>query len=143
MARSAKRGLWSEVDPIAPWEWRVAHAPTPIPRKKMKLADVAGNVELEKNVDGKTVVTQPTPSAAVGSEGSGGPVVTNMFGEEMCCCEVKKLKGEGGEEGIEEVYLYQWQTKYACEHHGMQIIEADTSMHFFERCVSRSFCPDR
>jgi len=142
MARSAKRGLWSETDPVAPWEWRAAHAPTPIPRKEMKLVDVAGDVELKKNADGKTVVTQPTPTTAGGSAGSGELPVTNYLGEEMCCCEVRKATGSEEEGSIEEVYLYQWQEKYACEHHAMQIHGADTSAHFFERCVNRSYCPE-
>jgi len=141
MARTAKRGLWSETGPTAPWEWRAAHAPTPIPRTKVRLADVAGNVELKKNADGKTVVTQPTPSAAGGSVGSGDLPVTNYLGEEMCCCEVRKATGGEEEGSVESVYLYQWQEKYACEHHAMQIHRIDTSAHFFERCVNRSYCP--
>jgi len=144
MARSAKRGLWSEANPVAPWQWRANQAPTPVPRKKMNLADVASQLELEKDADGKVVITQPTPSARAGGGGdSSGPTVTNMFGEEMCCCEVKKVTGDRDSENSDVQYIYQWQEKVACEQHAMQIIEATDSMHFFERCVGRSNCPSR
>lgn len=77
------------------------------------------------------------------SVGDSGPVVTNMVGEEMCCCEVKTVTVEHDGEESEEEYIYLWQEKYACEHDSMQIIEATGTMNFFERCVSRSYCPGR
>jgi endonuclease YncB( thermonuclease family) len=67
-------GLWSQPEPIPPWEFRKGHPPGPggeLPAQPpsaggKSLSDIAGNIELKKNEDGQAVISglppvSPTP----------------------------------------------------------------------------------
>jgi len=88
-ARSAKKGLWKETDPIPPSIWRnrkpvPTPAPTPEPTIR-SLSVMAARTELEKNKRGKTIISG-LPQVKSGEEETteGGSSGTSFHLEFSC-----------------------------------------------------------
>jgi hypothetical protein len=143
-ARSARVGLWSDPEPVAPWVWREAHAPTPVPAKRpASLSEIAGAYELEKDADGRTVITQPTPSPEEASasrrdersqEETGGAPARR----ETCCCRIREWPS-GHLDGPPTI-VHRWERTGACHWHTRH---TDNDRRIFvepEGCVPDSVC---
>jgi endonuclease YncB( thermonuclease family) len=117
IARSSKKGLWADLDPMAPWQWRKTHdrKPTPTPKPhRRRLGDVAATMDLKTGEDGRTVITQPTPSAARGAKDGGSRAKVIKGKDRYCCCEFSYLPG-GATDIDEATIIYEPILTYTCE----------------------------
>jgi hypothetical protein len=138
-ARGSRTGLWSGEDPVPPWDWRAAHAPTPTPApRRATLADVAGSYELKKNEDGRTVITQPAPSTDRRGSSGGAPAIPGLGPQ--CCCKLTEVTGTTNGDEIEGETVYRLVEEYACEH-AVAIVEQRNKVTLVpEYCVDDSMC---
>lgn len=141
ISRSAKRGLWAGPEPIAPWEWRESHTtavlrPTPKPRR---LADVAADIDVEKNRDGKTVITQPTPNAA--RRTGGATKGSTVSGDGLyCCCELSRIDADTAEGVDDAETVYDVIERFTCENAFSSIDYRTNVMTVFKGCVRDVHC---
>jgi micrococcal nuclease len=138
-ARAARKGLWADANPIAPWDWRKgvrkAAAPTPKPRT---LADTARSASLATEDGGPLVIddsqvtrADPTPSAGARQTATPGlQAVRPTKGRFDCCC----AHSSG------ELTFYRWVPKLDCAQWASDGKRIGNEQALVQGCVADARC---
>lgn len=138
-ARAARKGLWADANPIAPWDWRKGvrkpAAPTPKPRT---LADAARSASLATEDGGPLVIddtqvtrADPTPSAGARQTATPGlQAVRPTKGRFDCCC----AHSSG------ELTFYRWVPKLDCAQWASDGKRIGNEQALVQGCVADARC---
>ena len=139
LARSARRGLWADVKPEPPWEWKPPEDYSELESvvRPRRLSDVAADFDLKKGEDGRTVITQPTPdpsSKTTGKMGSDGG------DSRFCCCEVSRIDSNTAKTADDAVTEYKIISRHTCENAVMSINTQTGFSETYGGCVASVYC---
>lgn len=139
LARSARRGLWADVEPEPPWEWKPPEDYSELESvvRPRRLSDVAGDFDLKKGEDGRTIITQPTPGPGSKTKGKKGP---DGGDSRFCCCEVSRLDSNTAKTADDAVIEYKIISRDTCENAVMSMNTQTGYSETYGGCVASVHC---
>lgn len=139
LARSAQRGLWADVEPEPPWEWKPPEDYSELESvvRPRRLSDVAGDFQLKKGEDGRTVITQPTPGPGSKTTGKKSTVGGDS---RFCCCEVSRVDSNTAKTADDAVIEYKIISRDTCENAVMSMNTQTGFSETYGGCVAPVHC---